>query len=1161
MSILNNENTLTKLPTLRDSSPVVYTTPNDIVCDGVNVSGITIDRSKESNENFKFGPFKRDFRLVAHKFAAELVKMDIGRSLVIAKHNIKVVNGATRPADRLNLKPAVAAAASAIADRNFTSAIAAVNSMFATQTGDRVEATRSSVIRALSKELVDPTRICVKFAQLYWYCVFMESQNEPKNITALTVPAVHIKTISHIKALLTNGKSGDNYLPIDLDKLEGDAVIAMSIMRYISADGPIPTSNKVSLPSVLTTHIPLRGDLRPIYVGDESIVSVDLGFTQYDVWLTMFTWASQFDVIDLMHECIDSLATMFYSNDGKCDPMFHCQDVRWEIPPLRTAHYALFPLAVAADTLIGTDVPNDEEPFEIIKMSVIRGQVLSAGYRDVLWGLGVNADCNSPRHQAKLGRWLQRLHTPIKGGSAPVIGICTKYASQLGVNIGHSLLSMSIYPASTQRNVRCFNIAREKCTEWSELIDVLQCLPDATLDAVVNLKTSKNLLQPNTFYNLDNVINGSLPSVVAALVAARASFYRLIRKRGTLNWIQKPITYEKGLFCEVSNTPFAKYSADDSYDNKIVFTLPDPSSSMLLQHGNDMLKDATWYIVGTRDKPLMYGPDITGDDPFGVPPSGGNAPDYNSDDDDSSHHDNDSDSSNNGGDGGGGVSIKKPPEDDDNRNQDIERDDLSDTSSEKLMAKLRQIRPDPSKRQQLPLSDRIKADVVGEVFQPGVCTAVKDTWLDLREMQNRVDADTLSDYFTPILNTIGAQLNEVSFPKLMIGSKKARRAGAASNLSRMLRDLAVHSKASETQRNIAQASVRLANVGAAMKVCPAVVMSEMAEEGQVYSPDIANFYDESNGALLEHGVSLRDICRPKSVGIDTIEISAHGTELITQHEMEGWKKTRKQEGVPLGKIRMYRPKQTAPMPDLGELQMGLFLQMEQTEQDTNALLKQLLPTAEDDELESVVSDVEESSSDDTPSSDPNVVELPPGQEQKAREESAAIAKYNAEMMARQVALESVESKLNVLRSARSDAQSDARKEHVNAQVLAVESLLDNNLSAAQIHDHMVELTAEFAKQDNVFNATHGRRTKVEKVDFRTPDATSESTSVGAAPYPGDTELHVDNASVPDDWEDRDDVSLGPPAEEQKSAAAQTSSNILTDQDVANIETAEFTDLG
>lgn len=1013
---------------------------------------------------------------------------------------VKFANQARRHA-KLVLSPAVAAAAGDVRDKNYVQAITAVNTLFANPPSTpRMPVTTSSSIRTAFGSTPDATRMCFRLAQLWWYCVFHDKAKIKTAITYATQQPVRIEDTTGIIALLAAAKQQKNIVIIDTEKLGGDALLALTVLRYAAADQPYPQNRFLKLPSILTVHVAMP-ECSVYYTGDETINAIQPEFSSYDCWDAMFSYASQFTLTDTLLECVNYIGGLLYSRHEERDPMYNSVALDVHLPPLSMSHYALFPIALAADSIIGSDIPDCPDPFSLACVGVVRCQAFNVAFRDCMHGLGVGGVYRTPRYAAAAARWRTNLLKKSNRPYAPILTVISGMLAKVGATIGYSLLTCGTTianPLQSDANVTSF---MKVAGTWVELVDVLRAVPDAALDAIINPKKTTVLVQPGVRYKIDAISSAHMPGLVDMLSKCNAKFELLTKKKNDINWSAMPLPPAEGSFSLPSELPFPSVCADKWAQYKMVVTLPDAQSSIKAMHYNESRVGWHHYIVGTNEVAVPH----MDDDPGALPDPGfmhgdlGPLPPAPTPDE---------------------VPEKLPPPDP--SDPSLPAVPASYGANKLFDPEVKTLNDPVNPVHMLGMKDRVWVEDITEMLPPGAFHSLAKEYAAAVTGAGIPPSRTKRAHFTPILSALASTTREVSIATALASAPVKKRVGLANIVSNMANVLAGCTDSRQDQKTFMELAVRASNASKALAICPALSVEELAAEKLVYSQALPDFLSGFGPAITEAGISLGDYCVPVAEGIETRDIPATASD-IAAAEAEGFKRNRNQDKAPPDVVIMYRKApQAKPSFDPEQAMMHVFSEAEALQADAEAMVDALVARGA----------AEEGSGVERKAGRLLQFDLPAGDVERDRAKTQDIKAATLERDAHKLAVEELQLARNSVDFDWRKANNPTKKEALHSVLLAMDAVADQGpaLSAQQIRDG---IEAALSLEDQVFRAGEQQL-----------KTTSSSQSTVPEPTPSAV------PDVPDSWEDAyDPDALGPPPglqQEQPVAA------VLTDTQVEDL---------
>jgi len=698
-----------------------------------------------------------------------------------------------------------------------------------------------------------------------------------------------------------------------------------------------------------------------------------------------------------------------YSPHGDVDAVFRSPMVHLYLPPLSMGYYGVFPVSVAADAIVQPAFPDEAAMHAQASLMVLRAQLLSVAYREVLWNLGLGSTYPSARHAARAAKWRRNLHHKGRRPCAPVVNVMCEYLKKNGCEVMLSQTFAALTPDTNFVTALKLDQAMEKCSSWIDVLDVVAKAPMAALDAYINPKKSTALMQPGVRYKLDKISPHALPSNVAALKACGATFEVIHKLKTDLNWKVSPLVPFNDKYGLPPDRPFPNFAVDDLTKHHITATLPTAAAAVAMHNHDQVRKEWKWYISGTGDKPA-------GDD-FS---------------DDASVH---------------ATTVKA----------DIHA--LEDPTSEEIGPP-----PDPTAssmnlgqmlKSVAEASEQKKADTQAPpkankgtlprkaawhyedlmLAAPGVLRQVAERYKEaVLEEENQPGRD-IKDHMEPLVAPIATTLSNISFVQAVSGVARNKRVSVMVAASTALQKLAQTVNDQRVAKQLCYGAQRALNTASALKKCTAINAAELADDKMCWTEEAAGVIENIADQLVEAGMSLGDLAAPAPVGVDSKEISM---DEVQQAEDEGWRRNRNQAGAPAGKVRVYKPRKATPPNVSFEGAMSLIIEAnDEVQRKAERLLEEIAaPTAAKGAkiLE---------------------VELPPGEEQRARDinreaVSATKAKKELELQA-----DEVRKQISHFKAKEADYNDPARKEYVHSKALALELALESGETAQELSDAMI----------------------------------------------------------------------------------------------------------
>eukprot|EP00168_Porphyra_purpurea_P006341 TRINITY_DN1779_c0_g1_i4.p2 TRINITY_DN1779_c0_g1~~TRINITY_DN1779_c0_g1_i4.p2 ORF type:complete len:720 (-),score=23.77 TRINITY_DN1779_c0_g1_i4:4218-6377(-) len=616
----NTARGLTEMPKAVDAVSLVYDGIDDVTPGVDAVTGVTITDDPDECADYKIRTLDRRFEVIGVSKKAVVQTTPVGELFVPAGHNIVYVSAGPRVLQKLNLEPVTAATAGAVRDKHYTAAIAAISALFQSSRNERFPPRAATTIRSLSRIMPDPSRFCYRLATMWWYYRLCEAWNLVAVGGVAVVGAQHVNEISHVTNLLAQASAGTNIISVDLDAFAADASTVLAVLQFAASNTPFAVAGHL-LPSIITTALPMP-EIQVAYMCSTSMVTLPIALTAGDVWLSAYGWASQMGASDLLTEYVNFIGTQLLSPDPKRDPIFRATTVTVPLPPLDTRHYALLPLAVAADRITGTDCPDEADPYLVLSMAAVRSQLLSCSYRESLWGLGLQGRHRTQRGARQAAVWRRNLLTKARRAYAPVWSKMLALLRKLGLEVSSSRTSLGVSPAPDCLGVDQLTASYGVCSGWIDVFDVVPKVPSAALDSFTHPKASKKLLVPGQWYRVGAMSDESLPSVITALDGVGAELGIMTRAKGDVNWRFGSVTRLAGRYGIVADRPLPNDAADSWKDYVLVGRVPSAAAAVRLRHFNLLKEGWTWYLAGIGSAERLAAVDaaLDWDQGVGAPP-------------------------------------------------------------------------------------------------------------------------------------------------------------------------------------------------------------------------------------------------------------------------------------------------------------------------------------------------------------------------------------------------------------------------------------------------------------------------------------------------------------------------------------------------------------
>lgn len=1030
MNIDNKNIGVRALPELVTTEPVLFEEVTNLESDSDDVGFLSAEFSAALEMGFDCLGISRSFTLLGVDGKALVEENRIGEEFIVAD-SVKwiVSNCAHRPAPSLSIQPAIAAATTEAVDRNYVQAIASVNALFLKGNEPKMSQRDAHYLKRCMRHAADPSRMFFRFAQMYYYYRQLETQEVHVRPTPATANPVGVDSIAGVVASLRNGAAGVNYLPFDLDSYSGDAATAATILRYAAEGSPFQAVPGYSISSVLLMDIELP-DVQVLLTGTGIPTIVNPNFHSSEIWDMLHSLAGQIDCKDIANEMLSTVAACMYSPYPDKDAVYRQPLLYVHLPPLNMSYYGIFPICIAADAIIEPSYPDEESMHVQACTMVLRSQLLSVAYREVLWSLGLGATFPSARHAAQAAKWRRNLHRKGRRPYAPVVGIMSEYLRRNGCPVTMSQTFAGITPAASGVGMQTLNNAMQECSSWIDVLDVVVKAPMAALDAYTSPKKSSKLMQPKVRYKLDSVSEHAMPSNVAALQACGAEFEMIHKRNDQLNWSVSKIVPLKGKYGIPADRPFPNMSVDSYSKSHVTVRLPDAASAVKMHNLDQVKKNWKWYISGTGreiagdvieedlpDETLFESGDSAG--PLEPETETGPPPDPAS------------------------PSVRQFG--------DIIKDVTSAVKEQKSKNEdaPRMAHGVMDKRSKWTYDDMKKA-------AKGIIHDAADCYREAVLAQSNQPGRDIKAHMEPLISPVAHGLSSISLAEALTVVERPRRVFVANAIAKGLQTLSACTSDQTMAKNLCVGAQRALNLAQAMKKCSALNKKELADDNMAWSDEADTILEAMNQPLTEMGMSLDDFAAPKAVGIETQVV---GSERAKEMEDDGWRLNRNQEGVPEGEVKMYRPKKSSVPKANFEAVMTLITDaQEKTMAKAEAFLNSLMrPTHEKvEETDGGDEDVRA-----------KVVDLPSGMEEHAREEEAAKRRETREAEAKEVQAAELRKQISHFRQRESDYNDPSRKKYVHDKALALQVALDSGQTADELAEAMINAigqpTADFGK--------------------------------------------------------------------------------------------------
>jgi hypothetical protein len=897
---------LRPLPETADAQAISFIEPTPPASGVDDVDCFPSVISESAEMDFDFKQIERKFRILGVRDGGIVGDIQVGETFgpCTVVHNIG--RGAPRPAPRLNLQPVVAAATATVIDRNYLQAVTAINTMFLNEKEAKMTTAHVSWIRQLANGYGDPTRLLFRFAQMFAYYLVLEKGDEQSRPLFPTPAPTFINSVAQVSTVLHNACRGEQYLSVHLNNYVTDHAMVLSVLRTAAVGTPFPDPKHVTVPTVLLANLQLP-PIQVVYTGDESCNVNNPNITAADIWEVMYTYASQIGVKAVLDEMVSLVFTLMYSPVKDRDPVFRCPIISYALPSLQLSYYGLFPIAVAADSIIGPDVPDLIALHDLTSRMVLRSQLLSVAYREVLWELGLGAKQRSTAHLRRSMLWRRNILTRGTRPCAPIWGIMLEFLNKNGLRVTCSETMLSCVPHSSTIPLFTLAEAMESCSCWTDVFDVIPTVPAAALDAFCHPKKSTKLLQPGVRYKVENISADSLPSVWDALTKVGATFEQLIKKKGDLNWRVCQADVIAGKYGLVADRPIPKNTVDHDLSIVVTARVPDSHAALRLHVEDEAAKRTQWFIDCGVERLGTYDFDTSGGE--SMPMYGSVYGDKNDDQD-----------------LGPPDHGAPPPESRDSAVPDLIPPEIANTAAAVMglmdvvvtkeaeekhnadaIARM-QLEKDAKPawvEQKITTADQIRLDTVRLYCAPGLCLDVASAYEQLLRAPSDAPAREIRRHMDPIAGPTARALENISIVEAVRAAPRNRRAGTLANLSIMCARLAENVTDQLAIAALSRTAERANSASTALKVCSALTTSELADDDQVWAPEVGDWLGYMGESAILAGIPLSQYTAPKAVGVDTVSVPL---DEIVQREGDGWRRNRKQDGVEVGKVLMYKPK-------------------------------------------------------------------------------------------------------------------------------------------------------------------------------------------------------------------------------------------------------------
>jgi len=1096
MEIDNANRNLRLLPELVDREPLTFSEVVDVVCDSDGLGFLNPTKDEELEDSFGLTMVDRRFALLGVDQNALVEEIVIGEIFVAATEVVWELNNCgIRKAPPISIQPAYAALTTDAVDRNHVQAMAAVNACFADGNEPKMTSRDVTWLKSCVTTNADPTRIFFRFAQMYYYYLQLEKQGVAARPSPATSNPIHVRSIAHVLTTLRNGAGGTHFLPFDLDAYTGDHTVAATILRYVAEGSAWPRVVGADVSSILALSMRLP-NVEVLLTGSVPVNIVNPNFTASDIWDLMFTVAGQLDCEDILKEMLTVVAAQMYSTTPDVDPVFRSPLVRFALPPLQMSYYAIFPVALAADKIVHSVVPEEHEVHVVACELILRSQLLSLAYREMLWTLGLGGKFRSPQHAARAAKWRRNLTSRGRKPYAPMWGIMARYLEKHECSVCLSKTTVTFAPDQAAQSVCGLQKILDACSSWVDVLDVVPKAPMAALDAYVKPKKSAALLQPGVRYKLDLMTSENLPSVVHALENQGAVFELIHKLKTSLNWTVEAAPVLKGKYGTPADRPFQNMMVDNHVQSHFTVRLPNAQAAVSLHNGNLLKKDWKWYIQGAGPRTDNDTFDDAELGPTGTSDSTSLRPDEPS----------------------GGAGDTPPPVAPlvSDYNVEIER----------LVADLTRVRtvaaevaaeqtPPPQKAAPEALSRQAQWDYDDLMLvAPGILQQMASHYKAYQQGVVKGTGRSDAEHFTPLVAPLANSLEQISFCQSVANVPKGKRVAAMNATSRVLRTFAGVVDVPSLSKKLCFGAQRALATAKALKTCSALTLAELAEEGQVWNEEAADLIDVLGQTAVESGIALSEFTGPKPVGVDVRGVKFSE---VVDYEADKWRRARDQSRAKKDEVVMTRPKRAViPKSDWESVSNMVAANNDEILAKAEAML---------DELEASDAGVSTNVSATAAAREPFVVELPAGMEAAASEKERNMAMFDKRLREYSAQADEVRKQISFFKMKNKDYNDPVRKEYVHSKALALEVALDNATTVDELHDAMV--------------AAIGRP----EADFGRAGAPPAATLAGSLEQPNITD---ETASVASEGTDEDALGPMPPRSPVSSPVSSVDPSTLDD---------------
>jgi hypothetical protein len=894
--IINNSNLgIMPLPDYNENEFNYVPTQRPLTFSKDGFSSLPVADSFLLDKSYEARSIDRSFEIFARDKAATKMSIRIGRVAEPATNEVRFSTSGPRKHTTLILQPAVAAVANTMRDRNYVAAINAVNAMFSVGSEPKLGANVISAIGTLLESPPDPTRYLFRLAQLFCLCKFSEAAGHRFQATARVTTASAVNSLTSLSALLSGAMLGQQIAVVDLSQFFGDKVRIMSALQAAAGELAVPAHlDGVRVPQILRSAVQTP-DVSVAYISTDRINTYDPNMDSVSVWTAACIVAGQWGCAKVWEECVDTVMSLMYSTKPGRDEVYSAEVVYLTLPALSLAHYALLPISLACEAL--PDAPALLVPEFGARMAelVLRNQVLSVAYGEVLYSLGSYATDVPSRTKMQRVDWLKRAHTGRAAAPVVIMQMMVDAASSIVNEIQVSATFASLRPMLVRNELEYTVPLLRRCTQWEELVDVLPNLPVSALDSILKPKRTSILPQPGIFYRIESLGMRDLPSVTHLISQCAAQLSVASRSFNTLNWNLETITPALNYRGAPVDHALPMVVSDKLERNDLVVRFPNKESCMMAWDRDEAQRTWTWFISGNT---MAVQGDLGGPTYDHSPPFGYKLPDDNGE-------------------------LQKPetavagPWSD--TSKESARLHTSDRVSAELADSIRRNKEEmvaaakeavaanttrffttPEIAKLADNRTRVWLQEVTENLPEGVFPQLVQLYANIK-FGYTPSSHEFQSFWTPYIRPIADALPNVSIGTALGAAPMKRRAGLAAVLSTVACEVAKASNNSVSTTSLIQLGIRADLAAKALRDCPALSIQELVELGFVVPDASKEFLEMTNQTgPVEAGIPLSNYAVRDRAMI--VEVKSNDTEEIKRLTAQGWKPTRTQKDPDL--VRM-----------------------------------------------------------------------------------------------------------------------------------------------------------------------------------------------------------------------------------------------------------------